>query len=160
MLVVNSTQTIVCCHFCLNLGNLLKPAPPPPTARKPLTLLYPTLVNSTTHCRPEGEPLLTVSNHASTLDDPAVVAVLLPWDVVLRPRLMRWSVCSQEICFETPAISSFFGAGKVPLARSRVCACVLRSSCRRCVCMCAERGALATTAQSWSLSVLAQPAVE
>ena len=54
-----------------------------------------------------------MSNHASTLDDPAVVAVLLPWDVVLRPRLMRWSVCSQEICFETPAISSFFGAGKV-----------------------------------------------
>ncbi len=60
-----------------------------------------------------------MSNHASTLDDPAVVAVLLPWDVVLRPRLMRWSVCTQEICFETPAISSFFGAGKVC-----VCVCV------------------------------------
>ncbi|CAN0088297.1 unnamed protein product [Scytosiphon promiscuus] len=68
--------------------------------------------------RPEGEPLLTVSNHASTLDDPAVMSVLLPWDVVLRPKLMRWSVCSQEICFETPAIASFFGAGKVlPLER-------------------------------------------
>ncbi|CAN0532905.1 unnamed protein product [Ectocarpus sp. 12 AP-2014] len=63
--------------------------------------------------RPEGEPLLTVANHASTLDDPAVMAVLLPWDIVVRPRLMRWSVCSQEICFETRAIASFFGAGKV-----------------------------------------------
>eukprot|EP00903_Cladosiphon_okamuranus_P006456 g6316.t1 len=68
--------------------------------------------------RPEGEPLLTVANHSSTLDDPAVLAVLLPWDVVLRPSLMRWAVCSQEICFETPAISSFFGAGKVlPIER-------------------------------------------
>ncbi|CAM9998346.1 unnamed protein product [Pylaiella littoralis] len=68
--------------------------------------------------RPEGEPLLTVANHASTLDDPALVAVLLPWDVVMRPKLMRWAVCSQEICFETPAISSFFGAGKVlPIER-------------------------------------------
>ncbi|CAN0128881.1 unnamed protein product, partial [Ectocarpus sp. 12 AP-2014] len=68
--------------------------------------------------RPEGEPLLTVANHASTLDDPAVMAVLLPWDIVVRPRLMRWSVCSQEICFETRAIASFFGAGKVlPIER-------------------------------------------
>lgn len=56
---------------------------------------------------------MTVANHASTLDDPAVIAVLLPWDIVVRPRLMRWSVCSQEICFETRAIASFFGAGKV-----------------------------------------------
>lgn len=50
-----------------------------------------------------------------------MVAVLLPWDVVMRPRLMRWSVCSQEICFETPAISSFFGAGKVRCAYVSVC---------------------------------------
>lgn len=59
------------------------------------------------------------------MDDPAVVAVLLPWDVVLRPRLMRWSVCSQEICFETPAISSFFGAGKVCVCAR---ACVLANA--------------------------------
>lgn len=63
--------------------------------------------------RPEGEPLLTVANHASTLDDPALVAVMLPWEVILRPSLMRWSLCTQEICFETPAIAAFFGAGKV-----------------------------------------------
>lgn len=26
---------------------------------------------------------------------------------------MRWTICSQEICFETAIIATFFGAGKV-----------------------------------------------
>ena len=78
---------------------------PPPSSPLPL----PSFLGD----RPEGEPLLTVANHASTLDDPAIVAAMLPWDIILRPSLLRWSLCAHEICFETPIISAFFGSGKV-----------------------------------------------
>ncbi|CAM9269692.1 unnamed protein product [Choristocarpus tenellus] len=75
--------------------------------RKLCSLLY------SMNLRPDGEPLLTVANHASTLDDPALFAAMMPWDVTLRPSRMRWTICSQEICFETAAIAAFFGCGKV-----------------------------------------------
>lgn len=44
---------------------------------------------------------------------------MMPWDVVLRQKLVRWTICSQEICFETPVLAAFFGAGKVRLSQSR-----------------------------------------
>ncbi|CAM9731625.1 unnamed protein product [Ascophyllum nodosum] len=62
---------------------------------------------------PQGEPLLTVANHTSTLDDPSLFGVMMPWDVVLRHKLMRWTACTQEICFDTPVLAAIFGAGKV-----------------------------------------------
>jgi monolysocardiolipin acyltransferase len=49
--------------------------------------------------RPESKPLLTVSNHCSTLDDPTLFATLVPWSVDLRPKQMRWTICSEELCF-------------------------------------------------------------
>ncbi|CAM9446285.1 unnamed protein product [Chrysoparadoxa australica] len=68
--------------------------------------------------RHRGQPLLTVSNHASTLDDPTLFSALMPLKYAIRPKFMRWTVCSEEICFENAAVSSFFGAGKVlPIAR-------------------------------------------
>ncbi|CAN0294600.1 unnamed protein product, partial [Discosporangium mesarthrocarpum] len=69
--------------------------------------------------RPKGEPLITVANHGSTLDDPALFAAMMPWAVNLRPSLTRWSLCTQEICFENEALAAFFGAGKkvLPIRR-------------------------------------------
>eukprot|EP00953_Heterococcus_sp_UTEX-ZZ885_P014942 8431-Heterococcus_DN1.PRE.1 len=68
--------------------------------------------------RPESKPLLTVSNHCSTLDDPTLFATLVPWSVDLRPKQMRWTICSEELCFMNAFTSMFFGSGKVlPIRR-------------------------------------------
>lgn len=63
--------------------------------------------------RPKGQPLMTVANHACTLDDPGLMAALMPWSVLVRPTFMRWAVCSQEICFNNAPTAAFFGGGKV-----------------------------------------------
>lgn len=68
--------------------------------------------------RPRGMPLLTVANHASTLDDPGLVSVLVPTSVLMDHNAMRWGLCSQELCFPSAALAAFFGAGKVlPIRR-------------------------------------------
>ncbi|CAM9402857.1 unnamed protein product [Scytosiphon promiscuus] len=68
--------------------------------------------------RPKGVPLLTVSNHCSPLDDPGVLVGMLPASVTVRPELMRWTICAQEICFKWTAAGTGFGSGKVlPIAR-------------------------------------------
>ncbi|CAM9263716.1 unnamed protein product, partial [Phaeothamnion confervicola] len=68
--------------------------------------------------RPPGTPLLTVANHNSTLDDPTLFAAIIPLRLIVQPSLMRWCVCSEEICFANAGLSAFFGAGKVmPIAR-------------------------------------------
>jgi hypothetical protein len=48
--------------------------------------------------RPTGQPLLTVCNHQSMLDDPGIWAVALP---MLRtwPSRLRWSVCTEDVFF-------------------------------------------------------------
>ena len=62
--------------------------------------------------------IITVSNHTSTIDDPVLFGLLLPWDLKLRPTKIRWTLCSQEICFKNPGIAAVFGAGKVlPIRR-------------------------------------------
>ncbi len=68
--------------------------------------------------RRDGAPVLTVSNHMSTVDDPVIVSTLVPLADALRsPRAFaqghRWGGCSEEICFKNRALASFFGAGKV-----------------------------------------------
>lgn len=63
--------------------------------------------------RPKGVPLLTVSNHCSPLDDPGVLVGMLPARVTVRPELMRWTICAQEICFKWTAAGTGFGSGKV-----------------------------------------------
>uniref|UniRef100_A0A7S1G2E3 Tafazzin family protein n=1 Tax=Bicosoecida sp. CB-2014 TaxID=1486930 RepID=A0A7S1G2E3_9STRA len=66
----------------------------------------------------DGRAMVTVANHVSTLDDPFLVTRLLPPSVFINPRLLRWSVCSEELCFFNDAIGTFFGVGRViPITR-------------------------------------------
>ncbi|KAG5190723.1 hypothetical protein JKP88DRAFT_266791 [Tribonema minus] len=69
--------------------------------------------------RGNGTPLITVSNHACPLDDPCMLAALMPFRLAaLKPELMRFTICSQDICFNNGVLESFFGAAKVmPIAR-------------------------------------------
>jgi hypothetical protein len=49
--------------------------------------------------RDPGVSVLTVSNHRSLVDDPAIFSSILPFWMNIQPRYLRWSVCSQEYCF-------------------------------------------------------------
>lgn len=73
---------------------------------------YRTFLNNVT-ARPEGVPLLTVSNHVSPLDDPGVLVGMLPASVTVKPNLMRWTLCAQEICFKQTSTQTGFGSAKV-----------------------------------------------
>ncbi|KAK1288288.1 N-acylphosphatidylethanolamine synthase [Acorus calamus] len=80
------------------------------TVHNPETLLR--LVRS----RPPGRPLLTVSNHMSTLDDP------LMWGFkgfpTMDARLARWVLAAEDICFKNTVLSYFFRLGKcIPITR-------------------------------------------
>ncbi|KAG8499141.1 hypothetical protein CXB51_005545 [Gossypium anomalum] len=61
--------------------------------------------------RPPGIPLLSVSNHMSTLDDP------LLWGFKgfssLDANLARWVLSAEDICFKNYALTYFFRLGKV-----------------------------------------------
>ena len=60
----------------------------------------------------DGPPplaLVTVSNHSSTIDDPAIFGAMLPALSSFNPDEMRWSLCSQEICFKNMFSAAFFG---------------------------------------------------
>ncbi|XP_057544566.1 N-acylphosphatidylethanolamine synthase isoform X2 [Amaranthus tricolor] len=66
--------------------------------------------------RPLGVPLLTVSNHMSTLDDP------LMWGFkgfpVTDAKLARWVLAAEDICFKNTVMSYFFRLGKcIPISR-------------------------------------------
>ena len=64
--------------------------------------------------RPRNVGLITLSNHVSSLDDPALLASITPYDVILQPRKMRWSIATQEIVFPKGKdwIQAFMGAGQ------------------------------------------------
>ena len=49
--------------------------------------------------RPVDTGLITVANHESCCDDPPLMGGLVPWDVAIDPRRMRWGICAQEMCF-------------------------------------------------------------
>lgn len=86
-----------------------------------------TLLNTTTvhnadnllrlvRSRPPGVPLLTVSNHMSTLDDP------LMWGFkgfpITDAKLARWVLAAEDICFRNTVMSYFFRLGKcIPITR-------------------------------------------
>ncbi|XP_073037337.1 N-acylphosphatidylethanolamine synthase-like [Primulina eburnea] len=59
--------------------------------------------------RPSGVPLLTVSNHMSTMDDP------LMWGLkdfpITDPKLGRWVLAAEDICFKNSMLSYFFRLG-------------------------------------------------
>lgn len=71
--------------------------------------------------RKKGDGLITVSNHASTLDDPFVISALLPWEVFYREnqhQKVRWSMCAKSVCFKNKILEDFFRNGKVmPIGR-------------------------------------------
>ncbi|XP_004287699.1 PREDICTED: N-acylphosphatidylethanolamine synthase-like [Fragaria vesca subsp. vesca] len=66
--------------------------------------------------RPKGLPLITVSNHMSTLDDP------LLWGIkgfpICDANLTRWVLAAEDICFKSSPLSYFFRLGKcIPITR-------------------------------------------
>ena len=50
--------------------------------------------------RASGTGLLTVSNHISTMDDPGMLASIVPLRTLCDPDAMRWGVCAQDVCFK------------------------------------------------------------
>lgn len=66
--------------------------------------------------RPPGIPLITVSNHMSTLDDPVM------WGFKGFPtcdaKFARWVLAAEDICFTNSVFSYFFRLGKcIPITR-------------------------------------------
>ncbi|KAK3041950.1 hypothetical protein RJ639_002258 [Escallonia herrerae] len=68
--------------------------------------------------RPAKKPLITVSNHVAAVDDPLVIASLLPPGVLFDAHSLRWTLCAADRCFRTPVTSAFFKYVKVlPVSR-------------------------------------------
>lgn len=68
--------------------------------------------------RMENKPLITVSNHVAAMDDPLVIAALLPPSVMLDAQNLRWTLCATDRCFRNPVTSAFFKHVKVlPVSR-------------------------------------------
>ncbi|KAM1144584.1 hypothetical protein FF1_033366 [Malus domestica] len=68
--------------------------------------------------RPKGKPLITVSNHVASMDDPLVLSALLPRHVLLDAQNLRWTLCASDRCFANPVTSAFFRSVKVlPVSR-------------------------------------------
>lgn len=66
--------------------------------------------------RPPGVPLLTLSNHMSTLDDPVM------WGFkgfpIMDAKMARWVLAAEDICFKNRVLSYFFRLGKcIPITR-------------------------------------------
>ncbi len=67
--------------------------------------------------RPKGVPLLTVSNHTSTVDDPLIFGVL-PTRILFNSEKMRWALGAAEITHRNALYRWFFSAGQVlPIRR-------------------------------------------
>lgn len=71
----------------------------------------PTLIHAISE-RPPNTPLITVSNHTSTLDDPLLWGILPP-RILLDAARMRWALGAEELLFTNGLFSWFFGGGKV-----------------------------------------------
>lgn len=69
--------------------------------------------------RPARAPLVTVFNHCSMLDDPGLMSLLLPAELVRWPaRGLRWGVCTENICFTQPLHAAWTGLGRgLPIRR-------------------------------------------
>lgn len=67
--------------------------------------------------RPPNQPLLTISNHYSCFDDPAIWGCLKLKNVCSSKRI-RWSMAAHDICFTNRIHSLFFMFGKcIPVVR-------------------------------------------
>ncbi|XP_057778117.1 uncharacterized protein LOC130996865 [Salvia miltiorrhiza] len=68
--------------------------------------------------RPENKSLITVSNHVASMDDPLVIASLLPPSILFDANGLRWTLCASDRCFKNPVTSAFFKSVKVlPVSR-------------------------------------------
>ncbi|KAJ8447825.1 hypothetical protein Cgig2_015188 [Carnegiea gigantea] len=68
--------------------------------------------------RSKDKPLITVSNHVASMDDPLVIASLLPPRVLMDAQQLRWTLCASDRCFKNPVTSAFFRSVKVlPVSR-------------------------------------------
>lgn len=70
--------------------------------------------------RPRGQPLVTVTNHTSCLDDPIIWGATLPWRYFVTNCLyyMRWTMVASDVCFKKPRHAWFFSLGRgVPVVR-------------------------------------------
>ena len=57
--------------------------------------------------RPAGTALLSVSNHIATIDDPHLLASIVPYRTLLHAgREMRWGVCASDVCFRPDSVLS------------------------------------------------------
>jgi 1-acyl-sn-glycerol-3-phosphate acyltransferase len=64
--------------------------------------------------RADGAPLITVANHHSVLDDPAMMSFIAP----TAADKLRWSICTEEICFQDAFPATWFALGKaLPVRR-------------------------------------------
>jgi hypothetical protein len=62
--------------------------------------------------------IFQVSNHVAAMDDPFVIASLLPPSVMLQAQKLRWTLCATDRCFTNPILSTFFRSVKVlPVSR-------------------------------------------
>jgi len=69
--------------------------------------------------RPKGIPLVTVSNHVSCIDDPAIPS-LIPGALrgAFSSDRVRWIPAAKEICFKNRLLSAYFSRGHlVPVIR-------------------------------------------
>jgi monolysocardiolipin acyltransferase len=62
--------------------------------------------------RPYGQPLVTITNHNSCIDDPTIFAMVAPVDVWRDSRSVRWALCAHEVCFKNSMLQKFFTACK------------------------------------------------
>jgi monolysocardiolipin acyltransferase len=69
--------------------------------------------------RSENRPLITLSNHDSTLDDPLIWMAAIKFPELMRNmHNMRWTMGAKEICFRNTFNSWVFGNGRVfPIER-------------------------------------------
>lgn len=66
----------------------------------------------------DKQPVITVMNHVSTLDDPLVWGASLPCSTLARPSRMRWTLGAEDVCFKTEGERQFFSYGQtIPVKR-------------------------------------------
>eukprot|EP00962_Isochrysis_galbana_P060069 scaffold34051_cov124-Isochrysis_galbana.AAC.1 len=57
--------------------------------------------------RPVGTGLLTISNHIATIDDPHLIAAVVPPRMLMRgSKEIRWGVCAADVCFQEGSLLS------------------------------------------------------
>merc|ERR1711862_693866 len=66
------------------------------------------------------QPIVTVCNHTSCLDDPILWGATLDWNHIFKNcmHLMRWSMAASDVCFTKPSHAKFFAVARgVPAVR-------------------------------------------